>query len=84
MRAYKDVKPGSKEHKAGDSPLVLEICPGHSLSVVDGLVCVDGKATTKFFKQAEKVEECNVSDQTWPVPCSPFCPFSIAYAHALG
>ena len=61
MRAYKDLKPGAKEQKAGDLSSTLEICPGHSLSVVDGLVCVDGKTTTKFFKQAEKVEECNVS-----------------------
>lgn len=61
MRAYKDLKPAAKDQKAGEPPISLEICPGHSLSVVDGLVCVDGKATSKFFKQAEKVEECNVS-----------------------
>ena len=61
MRAYKDLKPCARHQKAGEQPSTLEICAGHSLSVVEGLVCVDGKATTKFFEQAEEVEECNVS-----------------------
>ena len=61
MRAYKDLKPCSRDQKAGEQPSALEICPGHSLSIVDGLVCVDGKATTEFFEQAEEVEDCNVS-----------------------
>ena len=61
MRAYKDLKPCARDQKAGEQPATLEICAGHSLSVVEGLVCVDGKATTEFFEQAEEVEECNVS-----------------------
>lgn len=61
MRAYKDLKPCARDQKAGEQPATLEICTGHSLSVVEGLVCVDGKATTEFFEQAEEVEECNVS-----------------------
>ena len=61
MRAYKDLKPCARDLKAGEQPSSLEICPGHSLSVVEGLVCVDGKATTEFFEQAEEVEDCNVS-----------------------
>jgi len=61
MRAYKDLKPCARDQKAGEQPVTLEICAGHSLSVVEGLVCVDGKATTEFFEQAEEVEECNVS-----------------------
>ncbi|KAL3153985.1 hypothetical protein ABBQ32_013540 [Trebouxia sp. C0010 RCD-2024] len=59
MRAYKDLKPCARDVKAGEQPSSLEICPGHSLSVVEGLVCVDGKATTEFFEQAEEVEDCN-------------------------
>lgn len=61
MRAYKDLKPCARDLKAGEQPSSLEICSGHSLSVVEGLVCVDGKATTEFFEQAEEVEDCNVS-----------------------
>lgn len=61
MRAYKDLKPCARDLKAGEQPSSLEICPGHSLSVVAGLVCVDGKATTEFFEQADEVEDCNVS-----------------------
>lgn len=61
MRAYKDLKPCARDQKAGEQPSTLEICAGHSLSVVEGLVCVDGKATTEFFEQAEEVEDCNVS-----------------------
>ncbi len=61
MRAYKDLKPCARDQKAGEQPSALEICAGHSLSVVEGLVCVHGKATTEFFEQAEEVEDCNVS-----------------------
>lgn len=61
MRAYKDLKPCLRDHKSGDQPLALEVCTGHKLTVSDGLVCVDGKATTEFFEQAEEVEDCNVS-----------------------
>ena len=61
MRAYKDLKPCARDLKAGEQPSTLEICPGHRLSVVEGLVCIDGKATTEFFEQAEEVEDCNVS-----------------------
>lgn len=61
MRAYKDLKPCARDQKSGEQPLALEICTGHKLTVNDGLVCVDGKATTEFFEQAEEVEDCNVS-----------------------
>ena len=61
MRAYKDLKPCARDQKAGEQSLALEICTGHKLTVNDGLVCVDGKATTEFFEQAEEVEDCNVS-----------------------
>lgn len=62
MRAYKDLKPCARDQKAGEQSLALEICAGHKLTVHDGLVCVDGKATTEFFEQAEEVEDCNVSN----------------------
>lgn len=62
MRAYKDLKPCARDQKAGEQPLCLDICSGHKLTVNDGLVCVDGKATTEFFEQAEEVEDCNVSN----------------------
>lgn len=61
MRAYKDLKPCARDQKAGEQSVALEICAGHRLTVTDGLVCVDGKATTEFFEQAEEVEDCNVS-----------------------
>ena len=63
MRAYKDLKPCGRDQKAGEQTLCLDICAGHKLTVNDGLVCVDGKATTEFFEQAEEVEDCNVSSR---------------------
>ena len=69
MRAYKDLKPCARDQKAGEQSVALEICAGHRLTVTDGLVCVDGKATTEFFEQAEEVEDCNVSCSSISIGC---------------
>ncbi|KAK9810021.1 hypothetical protein WJX72_003525 [[Myrmecia] bisecta] len=71
MRAFKELKPlrsdpGHNKDVKGDlrEGLSLEVCEGHRLTIMDGLVCVDGEAAgaAAFFERAEEVEECKAVD----------------------
>ena len=59
LAAYKELRPAVRD-KEQAATHTLDVCAGHSLTVADGLVTVDGKAALDFFERAEEVEECNV------------------------
>ncbi|KAK9916230.1 hypothetical protein WJX75_000260 [Coccomyxa subellipsoidea] len=57
-RAYRELKAS----KAGVPGTELEICEGHSLGLLDGVVSLHGLGSSGFFERAEEVEDCKGAD----------------------
>ncbi len=47
--------------KAGAPGEEMEVCEGHHLSIVDGVVTLLGEGDPSFFERAEEVEEFKVA-----------------------